>query len=75
MVLQVTGKGDPVFSHNDNFWDEDDDKIDKAEQIFEFLDVPSFALLFKSTPNESFDFINVAEKGTAIEGLLDQCPC
>ena len=51
MVLQVTGKGDPVFSHNDNFWDEDDDKIDKTEQILEFLDVPSFALLFKSTPN------------------------
>ena len=33
MVLQVTGKGDPVFRHNDNFWDEDDDKIDKAEQL------------------------------------------
>ena len=51
--------------------DEEVDAIDKTEQIFDFLDVPSFVSLFSGNQNESLYFVKVTEKDTAQKDLTD----
>ena len=51
--------------------DEEVDAIDKTEQIFDFLDVPSFVSLFSGNQNESLYFFKVTEKDTAQKDLTD----
>ena len=40
-------------------------------KIFDFLHVPSSAMLFSGNQNESLYFVKVTEKGTAHEDLTD----
>ena len=43
------------------------DEVDNAEQIFTFVDAPSFVSLFSGSPNEPLYFVKVTEKGAASE--------
>ena len=57
---------------NDYFGDDEElDAIDQTEQIFDFLDVPSFVSLFSGNQNESLYFVKVTEKDTAQKDLTD----
>ena len=47
------------------------DAIDKTEQIFDFLDVPSFVSLFSGNQNKPFYFVQVTVKGTDQKDLTD----
>ena len=59
---------------NDYFGDDEEvDAIDKTEQIFDFLDVPSFVSLFSGNQNEPLYFVKVTEKGTAQKDFTDPC--
>ena len=61
---------DDVESYDES--DDDDDGIDRTEQIFNFVDVPSFISLFSGSPNEPLYFVKVVGKGTASEGITDR---
>ena len=57
---------------NDYFGDEEKvDAINKAEQIFHFLDVPSFVSRFSGNQNEPLYFVKVTEKSAAQKDLTD----
>ena len=43
----------------------------RLNKIFNFVDFPSFASLFSSSPNEPLYFVKVAEKGAACENHSD----
>ena len=70
-------KNTPLYSdipYNDDFGDFDDNKdeeVDRIEQTFNFVDVPSFVSLFSGSPNEPLYFVKVTEKGTASENHSD----
>ena len=55
----------PFYSNilcDDFFWDfndDDDDEVNRTEQIFNFVDVPSFVLLISGSPNEPLYFAKV----------------
>ena len=61
---------DDVESYDES--DDGDDGIDKTEQIFNFVDVPSFISLFSSSPNEPPYFVKIVEKVTASEDINDR---
>ena len=61
---------DDVESYDES--DDDDDGIDRTEQIFNFVDVPSFISLFIGSPNEPLYFVKIVEKGTASEDITDR---
>ena len=52
--------------------DDDNDGIDRTEQKFNFVDVPSFISLFSGSPNEHLYFVKIVEKGTASEDITDR---
>ena len=60
---------DDFGDFNDDY--EDEDQIDKTDQIFNFVDVPSFVSLFSGSPNEPLYFVKVIGKGIASENLSD----
>ena len=48
-----------------DFWDfndNDDDEVDRTEQIFNFVDVTSFVSLICGSPNEPLYFVKITEK-------------
>ena len=49
------------------FVDNDDDEVDRTEQISNFVDVPSFVSLLSSSSNEPLYSVKVTEKATASE--------
>ena len=52
---------------HEDFNDDDDDKVDKTEQTFNFVDVPSFVSFFSGSPNDSLYFVKVTDKKIASE--------
>ena len=72
---EFSGDDIPVYAESpcsDYFGDDEEfDAIDKTEQIFDFLDVPSFVSLFSGNQNEPLYFVKVTEKGTAQKDLTD----
>ena len=62
-----------IFCDDDfgDFTDDDDDEVDRTEQIFNFIYVPSFPPLLSGSPNESLYFLKVTEKGAASEKHSD----
>ena len=57
---------------NDYFGDDREvDTIDNTEQIFDFLDVPSFVSIFSRHQNEPLYLVKVTEKGTVQKDLTD----
>ena len=40
-------------------------KVDRTEQVFNFVNVPSFVSLFSGSPNEPLYFVNVTEERSA----------
>ena len=54
-----------------DFNDDDDDKVDRIEKKFNFVDVPSFVSVLSGSPNKPLYFVNVAEKGAASENYSD----
>ena len=65
----------PVYAEipcNDYFVDDREvDAIDNTEQIFDFLDVPSFVSIFSGNQNEPLYLVKVTEKGTVQKDLTD----
>ena len=51
--------------------DEQDEDVDKNQQMFYFVDVPSFVSLFTGHPAEPLYFAKVVEKGAAVEDMKD----
>ena len=51
--------------------DECDKDIDQNQQIFDFVDVPSFVSLLTGNPAEPLYFVKVTEKGIAIKDMKD----
>ena len=51
--------------------DEQDEDVDKNQQMFDFVDVPSFVSLFTGHPVEPLYFAKVVEKGAAVEDMKD----
>ena len=51
--------------------DECDEDINQNQQIFDFVDVPSFVSLFTCNPAELLYFVKGNEKGTAIKDMRD----
>ena len=49
----------------------DDDEVDQSEQMFHFVEAPSFVSLFSGSTAESLYFMKVLEKGIATENLSD----
>ena len=60
-------------SCNDDYGDSkgEDGVLNKSEQIFDFLRVPSFFMLFRGNQNKPLYFVKVTEKETAHEDLTD----
>ena len=55
-----------------NFNDDDEDnEVDRTEQMFNFVVVPSFFSLFRCSPNEPLYFVKVTVKGNAGENHSD----
>ena len=70
--LIVFTPNDPVDDDFGDINDDDDnDEVDRTEQIFNFVVVPSFVSLFSGSPNEPLYFLRVTEKGTASENHSD----
>ena len=68
----------PLYSNipcDDDFGDfndkDDDNEVDRTEQIFNFVVVPSFVSLVSGSPNEPIYFVKITEKGTASETHSD----
>ena len=55
----------------DYYGDDEEDVVDKTEQILDFIEVPSFVSLFSGSQNEPLYFEQVTEKGTAEKDLTD----
>ena len=51
--------------------DDEEDVVNKAEQILDFIEVTSFVSLFSGSQNEPLYFVKVTEKGTAEKYLTD----
>ena len=51
--------------------DKCDEDIDQNQQIFDFVDLPSFVSLFTGNPAEPLYFVKITEKGTAIKDMKD----
>ena len=72
-IRECSGDDIPGYAEspcNDYFGDDEEvDAIDKTEQIFDFLDVPSFVSLFSGNQNEPLYFVKATEKGTAQKDL------
>ena len=51
----------------EDFVDNDDNEVDRTEQIFNFVDVLSFVSLYSGSSNDPLYFVKVTEKGTASE--------
>ena len=50
----------------------DDDDVDRSQQIFDFVDVPSYTIsLITGSTIEPLYFVKVTEKGIAEENLSD----
>ena len=45
--------------------DDDNDEVDRTEQVFNFVNAPSFVSLFSGSPNEPLYFVNVTEERSA----------
>ena len=56
----------------DDFNDDDDDEVDRTEQIFNFVDVWLFVFLQSGSPNEPIYFVKIIEKRAASENHSDQ---
>ena len=70
-LLNDVSLTDDVESYDES--DDDDDGIDKrTEQIFNFVDVPSFISLFSGSPNKPLYFVKIVEKGAASEDITDR---
>ena len=54
-----------------NYYGDDEDVVDKTEQILDFIEVPSFVCLFSGSQNELLYFVQVTEKGTTEKDLTD----
>ena len=61
---------DDVESYDES--DDEDDGIDRTEQIFNFVDVPSFISLFSGSPNEPLYFVKIVKKGAGSEDITDR---
>ena len=51
--------------------DEEVDAINKTEQVFDFLDVPSFFLFFSRNQNEPLYLVKLTEKDTGQKDFTD----
>ena len=47
-----------------NYYGDDEDVVDKTEQILDFIEIPSFVCLFSVSQNALLYFVQVTEKGT-----------
>ena len=58
---------------DDDFGDfnDDYDEFDRTQHIFNFVDVPSFVLIFSGSLIEPLYFVKVTEKGAATENHSD----
>ena len=52
-------------------YDDENDDADRDEQIFEFVEVPSFVTLFTGSNTELLYFVQVTEKGISEKNLSD----
>ena len=52
-------------------YDDGNDDADRDEQIFEFVQVPSFVTLFTGSNTEPLNFVQVTEKGISEKKLSD----
>ena len=50
---------------------EDDEDINQNQQMFDFVDVPSFVSLFTGNQAEPLYFVKVTETGIAIKDMKD----
>ena len=50
---------------------DDDDEVDQSEQMYDFVEVPSFVSLFSGRTIEPLYFMKVLEKGVATDNLSD----
>ena len=68
-IIQVLRK---VCSVLEGFEDDEcDEDINQNQQIFDFVDVPSFVSLFTGNPAEPLCFVKVTEKEIAIKDMKD----
>ncbi len=62
-----TATDDDIGFYNDD----DDDGVDRSEQVFDFIEVPSYVSLFTGNRNEPLYFVQINEKGIADTDLTD----
>ena len=58
--------------YDNDFWDfvdNDDDEVDRTEQIFNFVDAPPFLSLFSGSPNEPLYFVKVTKKELLVKTI------
>ena len=65
---ESTGADDEIAM---GLFDYDDDSIDRSDQVFDFIEVPSFVTLFTGNKNEPLYFVKITEKGTAGKDIDD----
>ena len=68
-IIQVLRKVCSVLEGSED--DEYDEDIDQNQQIFDFVDIPSFVFLFTGNPAEPLCFVEVTEKEIAIKDMKD----
>ena len=55
----------------EDWYGDDEEDVNKGEQILDFIEVPSFVSLFTGSPSEPLYFVKVTEKGIATKDLTD----